>query len=208
MTETVAHHTVLDTGAEQLGKVYAKALIGAADAAGIADQALQQLGRFVDEYLASSELLATALASPRVDVAEKWRVIDRLLAGDFHPLVVNFLKLMARRGRLGYVDAVRRAADQQRDEILGRIVAEIRSAVPLDDPLRRLVLDRIGESTQRQVRLVETVDPRLIGGVVIRIGDTILDGSVSHQINKLSRSIRSGFSREMLQRFEAFASEA
>ena len=205
MTQGIAHETVLDTGAEQLGKVYARALIGAADSAGVVDQVLDQLGRFVDEFIAGSPPLAAALASPRVDEEEKGRVIHRLLGDDFHPVLIHFLKVMGRRNRLGYVAAVRTAADGLRDELLGRVVAEVRTAVPLDDGLREVVIGRIGASTGKTVRLVEVVDTGLVGGMVIRIGDTIFDGSVSNQINKLSRKVRSGFSRELLQRFETFA---
>jgi len=205
MTEAITHETVLDTGAEQLGKIYAQALIGSADSAGVADEVVDQLGRFVDDYLAKSPQLASAFASPRIDEFEKGRVIDRLLVGEFHPVLINFLKIMARRGRLGYVAAVRVAADSLRDELLGRIVAEVRTAVPLDESLRQTVLGRIAQATSKEVRLVEVVDDRLVGGMVIRIGDTIFDGSVANQINKLSRKVRSGFSRELLQRFDNFA---
>ncbi len=205
MTEGIKHETVLDTGAEQLGKVYAHALIGSANSAGVADEVVDQLGRFVDDYLAQNPQLVLAFSSPRIDEAEKGRVIDRLLGGEFNPVLINFLKVMARRGRLGYVSAVRDAADSLRDELLGRIVAEVRTAVPLDDSLRQTVLSRIAQATSKEVRLVEVVDDRLVGGMVIRIGDTIFDGSVANQINKLSRKVRSGFSRELLQRFDNFA---
>jgi F-type H+-transporting ATPase subunit delta len=202
---TVAHPTVLDTGAEQLGKIYAQALVDSAAAAGVADEVLDQLGRFVDEYLAGSPQLATALASPRIDQEDKARVIDRLLADEFHPLLIKFLKVMGRRGRLGYVAAVRTAADSLRDQMLGRTIAEVRTAVPLEAPLRQIILERITAATAKQVRLVELVDPQLVGGMVIRIGDTVFDGSVANQINKLAKNVRSGFSRELLQRFESFA---
>ncbi len=205
MIEGIIHETVLDTGAEQLGKIYAQALIGSANSAGVADEVVDQLGRFVDEYLAKNPQLVLAFSSPRIDEVEKGRVIDRLLVGEFHPVLINFLKVMARRGRLGYVSAVRVAADSLRDELLGRIVAEVRTAVSLDDSLRQMVLSRIAQATSKEVRLVEVVDDRLVGGMVIRIGDTIFDGSVANQINKLSRKVRSGFSRELLQRFDNFA---
>lgn len=205
MTPEITHETVLDTGAEQLGKVYAQALLGSADAAGVADDVLRQLGQLVDEYLAGSPQLAAALASPRIDEEDKSRVIDRLFGGEFHPVLIKFLKVMGRRGRLGYVAAVRTAADSLRDQMLGRTVAEVRTAVPLEDSLRQAILDRITTATGKQVRLIETVDPQLVGGMVIRVGDTVFDGSVANQINKLTKRVRSGFSRELLQRFEAFA---
>jgi F-type H+-transporting ATPase subunit delta len=200
------HPTVLDTGAEQLGKVYARALISAADRVKAADQVVDELGSFVDDALRSNPALATALASPRISEEEKCRVIDRLLGGKAHPVLVNFLKVMGRRGRLGYVAAVRDAADSLRDEMLGRMVAEVRTAVPLGDDLRASVVKKIGGSTGKEIRLVEVVDPDLVGGMVIRLGDTIFDGSVSNQISKLARQVKSGFSRELVEKFSTFSS--
>ena len=69
MTEAVKHETVLDTGAEQLGKTYARALIGAAKNAGVADQVSEQLGQLVDDYLRKSPELRAAFASPRCSLA-------------------------------------------------------------------------------------------------------------------------------------------
>lgn len=207
MNQAKLHDTVLDTGAEQLGKVYAKALIGAAAAAGVADEVVAQLDQYVDELLRQHPQLGLALASPRVGEEEKARVLDRLLGESCHPVLVRFLKVMAKRGRLGYVAAVRGAAHQLRDEMLGRVVAEVRTAIPLSEDLRQEVLRRIGESTAREVRLVEVVDANLVGGMVIRLGDTIFDGSISNRISKLSRRVRAGFSRELVEKFATFAGD-
>ncbi len=205
MSEVIKHETVLDPGAEQVGKTYARALIAAAAKAGVADDVLAQLGVLVDDYLGGSDKLAAALASPRIDEAEKSRVIDRLFGGQFHPVLVNFLKVMGKRGRLGYVSAVRTAANEIHDEMLGRLVAEVRTAVPMDDSSRAMVISRLEAVMKKQVRLKETVDPELIGGMVVRVGDTVYDSSVANQIDKMARKARDGFSRELLKRFESFS---
>ena len=124
MNEAAEHDTVLDTGAEQLGKTYARALIGAAQSAGIADKIIEQLGSVVDECLAVSPQLRAAFASPQIDDNEKIKVIDRLFGESCDPLLVKFLKVMAGRGRLAHVDAVRAAADTIHDEMLGRLDPE------------------------------------------------------------------------------------
>jgi F-type H+-transporting ATPase subunit delta len=206
MSESIRHQTVLDPGAEQVGKTYARALIGAALSAGVVDEVLSQLSVLVDDYLVGNEKLAAAFASPRIDEAEKGRVIDKLFGGQFHPLLVNFLKIMGKRGRLGYVHAVRTAANAIHDEALGRVVAEVRTAIAMDDSSRALVISRLESSLGKQVRLKETVDPALIGGMVVRVGDTVYDSSVSNQIDKMAKKARAGFSRELLKRFESFSS--
>jgi len=207
MKEAAEHDTVLDTGAEQLGKTYARALIGAAQSAGIADKIIDQLGVVVDQYIAGSPQLRAAFASPRLDENEKVRVIDRIFGEEFDPLLVKFLKVMAGRGRLAHVNAVRSAADAIHDEMLGRLVATVQTAVPLDDALRAKIEEQIGSIMQKQVRLSESVDPDLIGGMVIRVGDRVFDSSVSNRLDTMARRTRSGFSSQLLHRFGEFTSE-
>jgi len=207
MTEVAKHETVLDTGAEQLGKTYASALVGAAKKAGVADEVVDQLSRLVDEYLGGSPQLLAAFASPRVDEAEKLRVIDRVFGDEFHPILVKFLKVMAGRDRLAYISAVRDAADSIHDEMMGRTVASVRSAIPLDDALRAQISDRLGSLMNKQVRLSESVDPDLIGGMVIRIGDRVYDSSVSNQLDKMAKRTRTGFASQLLQKFQQFTTE-
>ncbi|MDG2222394.1 MAG: ATP synthase F1 subunit delta [Rubripirellula sp.] len=207
MAEAATHDTVLDTGAEQLGKTYARALLGAAQATGAVDEVIEQLDRLVDECLASSPELKSAFASPRIDEAEKVRIIDRLFADDHHPILVKFMKVMAGRGRLGYLFAVRDAADELHDEMLGRVVASIRTAVPLDDALRSKISDQLGSLMSKQVRLRESVDPDLIGGMVIRVGDRVFDSSVANRLDKMARRTRDGFSSRILHQFNQFTSE-
>ncbi len=207
MTEAAKHETVLDTGAEQLGKTYARALVGAAKNAGVVDEVIEQLCQIVDEYLSGSPQLRAAFASPRIDQDEKVRVIDRVFADDFHPILVRFLKVMAGRDRLAYLDAVRNASEHIHDEMMGRVVASVQTAVPLDDTLRAAITEQVGTLMNKQVRLRESVDPELIGGMVIRVGDKVFDSSVSNQLNKLARRSRRGFSSQILQRFNQFTSE-
>ncbi|QEG40246.1 ATP synthase subunit delta [Roseimaritima ulvae] len=206
MEESIKHDTVLDTGAEQLGATYASALLGAAQQAGAVDEVLTQLSQLVTETLREHRQLAAVFASPRVNVEEKQRVIDRLFADSLNPVLLRFLKVTAIRGRLAYLPSVLRAAEAQHDEILGRIVAEVRSAVALTDELRGQIRDRLSETFAKQVRLQERVDPSVIGGVVIRVGDTVFDSSVAGRLESMSRRASNGFARHLLEQFDKFAS--
>lgn len=204
MTETASHETVLDTGAEQLGKTYARALVAAANQAGATDQIMGQLQQLADEVLSANPALQAAFASPRVSEEEKTRVIDRLLGDSFHPVLIKFLKVMATRGRLGYVAAVRAAAEEIHDDMMGRVVASVKTAVPLDDALRGQIAQQLSEVLGREVRLRESVDPDVIGGMVIRIGDRVFDSSVKTRLDKMSRNVRAGFAGRLMQSFESF----
>lgn len=200
--DEVRHETVMDTGAEQLGKTYAQALLEAAEHRGITDRIVADLNRLVDEYLAGSPKLAAAFASPRIDADEKRRVIDRIFGDEFDPLLINFLKVMASRDRLGYIPSVREGAAALYDEMSGQVLAIVSTAVPLDDALRSQVTDRLGGVLGKKIRLREVVDPDLIGGMVIRVGDTVFDNSVANRLDAIAKRAREGFSSKLSQKFE------
>lgn len=209
MTEAAQPKNVLDPSAEQLGKTYARALINAAQAEGndTPQMVVNQLNQIVDEYLAGSDSLRLALGSPRVSEDEKVRVIDRVFGQDFHPLLIKFLKVMASRDRLGHIDAVRDQATNIFDDMMGRTVASVKTAVPLDDSVRNEIANQLSSVMNRQVRLTESVDPDLIGGMVIRVGDRVFDGSVANRLNSMARKTRAGFSSKLLEKFEQLTSQ-
>ncbi|MCO8124808.1 ATP synthase F1 subunit delta [Stieleria sp. TO1_6] len=200
--DAVKHETVMDTGAEQLGKTYAQALLAAAAKAGITDKIVDELNRLVDEYLANSPQLAAAFASPRIDADEKSRVIDRVFGGDFDPLLLTFLKVMAGRDRLSHVAAVRSGALELFDQMSGQVLAKVSTAVPLDDALRTQITDRLGGALGKKVRLQEVVDADLIGGMVIRVGDTVFDSSVSNRLDAIAKRAGEGFSSKLMEKFD------
>lgn len=205
MEQQVRHETVFDTGAEHLGRVYAEALLAAATTSGASDQAVDQLNELVDDVLDNHPQLAAVFASPRVDAEEKQRIIDRLFASQVHPTLLHFLKIVARRGRLGYLRHIARSALEIRDERMGRLVAEVRSAVPLSDELRQSVQTRLSEAMHREIVLREKVDPQVIGGLVIRIGDTVFDTSVANRLSSMAKKTRQAFARRMMEHADRFA---
>lgn len=205
MRESIKHETVLDTGAEQLGRTYAAALLGAAAKADAVDAVLGDLDEIVGEALDKSPALAAALNSPRVSIEEKSRVVDRVFGEKVHPLLLRFLKVAAQRQRLMYLRAIRQAAEELSDEIAGRVVAEVRTAVPLNDELRGVVVQRLENALSKRVRLREIVDASVVGGMVVRVGDTVFDSSVSGQLASMARETRQGVARRLLRNVDHFA---
>ncbi|MEX0824521.1 MAG: ATP synthase F1 subunit delta [Pirellulaceae bacterium] len=205
MREPIKHETVLDTGAEQLGRTYAAALLGAAAKADAVDAVLEDLNELVNEALNKTPALAAALHSPRISVDEKTRVVDKVFGDKIHPLLLRFLKVAAQRQRLMYLRAIRQAAEELSDEIAGRAVAEVRTAVPLSDDLRSLVIQRLESVLSKQVRLRETVDASVVGGMIVRVGDTVFDSSVSGQLASMARETRGVVARRLLASVDTFA---
>ncbi len=206
MDQNVRHETVFDTGAEHLGRVYAEALLAAASRSGVADLVVDQLQAIITDVLQAHPSLAAALASPRVDASEKKRIIDRLFTNQLDSTLLRFLKVVADRGRLGYLRNIASSARSLRDEALGRAVAEVRSAVPLTDELRSSISQRLSASLGKQVVLREKVDTALIGGLVIRVGDTVYDSSVSGRLATMAKKTRHTFARKMLENAGRFSS--
>lgn len=205
METEVRHDTVLDTGAEHLGRIYAEALLAAAEKGAVCDLVVEQLQEIVRDCLDPYPHLAAALQSPRVDVKEKARVIDRLFGTQVDPTLLRFLKIVAQRGRLGFLRPIATAARTLRDEQLGKATVEVRSAVPLTVDLRDAICSRLGQFLGREVALREKVDPAVIGGLVIRVGDTVYDSSVSGRLSSMSKKTQQAFSKKLLEQANRFS---
>lgn len=199
------HDTVFDTASEHLGRVYAEALMGAAQKANVLDAVVQQLGSVVDDLLTANDQLRAVVSSPRIDPEEKVRVMQRLLEGKVDPVLMRFIKVTAERGRLGFLPDIRRALEDLHDERQGRVVAIVRSAVPLSEQMREEVANRVGNAINRSVTIREKIDPSVIGGLVIRVGDTVFDASVAGRLRKLAEKTRAGFARRLAEQPDAMA---
>ena len=130
-------------------------------------------------------------ASPAIPANEKRAALGRLLP-NLPPLVRNFLYILADRDRLGQVQEIREAMIERVNEQRGVITAEVTTAIPLDPELQRTVAQRLGAYLQhdpQRITIRTRVDPSIIGGVVARVGDTLIDDSVRGRIQRLRRTL-------------------
>ena len=129
--------------------------------------------------------LRALLQHPAIPFAEKERVLRKVLGRAVAPPAINLVLLMVRRGRPGAIDRmIARFAELLRRE-RGIVLAEVRTALPLDDGQRAEIATRLRALTGEQVEMEETVDPDLIGGVAVRIGDRLYDASVRSRLERL-----------------------
>jgi F-type H+-transporting ATPase subunit delta len=131
------------------------------------------------------------LLSPTVASAQKAAALDRLLP-EAPPLARNFLHILVDRDRLaelpGIADALREQINQQR----GIVTAEVTTAIPLDAEMERLVASRLASYLARdpdKITIRSRVDPAIIGGVVARVGDQVIDDSVRGRLERLRRTL-------------------
>lgn len=196
--------TVLDTDAQQVGKLYAKAFLGAATKAGKAEALLEELNSLVDDVLEKHPRFSQLFRSHMLSHEEQVAMIDRVFAGRASQLFVNFLKTLSKHDRLSQVRAIRDAAQDQYDESQGRVKVLVTTATPLADDVKSAIADAVRQRTGGHPVLVERTRPELIGGVVVQIGDTVFDGSVAARLRRLREKMIDRSVHEIQSRRDRF----
>ena len=174
-----------DPARQRLGTVYAKALLGATEKAGQTDAVLEELDSLVADVLDKLPDFDEALRTPRIAPEEKVQLLERVLGGRVSPLVLNFLKVVAQHERLDALRAIQRAARKLYNEMRSRVEVLVTSAAPLSNQLKTSVSSRLQQLLGREVVLSTEVDPELLGGLVVRVGDTVYDGSLAGKLKSM-----------------------
>lgn len=204
MADQTQHQTALDGDEQQVGALYAKALLGAAG--GKTDEIVSQLEAVVMECLNRFPALEQALGSPNIVQEEKEAMLDRIFGGKLDKLLLNFIKVLCRRGRAESLRAVQVTASMLRDEQLGRLHVQVTSALALDDAQRSAIRTQLKSAFGKDAMLEESIDSALLGGIVLRIGDKVYDGSVLGKLQQLRQSVLSGVQRSMRSNFDSLIS--
>jgi F-type H+-transporting ATPase subunit delta len=185
-----AESSHVDIAADQVARIYARAVDEAAEAAGCRREVLAELGLIAREVLPAVPEAAAVFASPKVPAEEKSRIIDRLTTGRMQPTTANVLHVLARHGRLGLLGSVVAAAERLAEERDGRREATFTSAVPLDAAEQARVVAEAEKALAARLVPRFVVDPAIIGGLVVRVGDTIYDQSVATGLARLGGRLR------------------
>lgn len=185
MSEAAENSNAFNADAQQIGQSYAAALLGAADKVGKAEQVVEELESFRSEVMLALPNLASILESLRVPAEVKIGMIDKAVGGKTSQEFHNFLRVVARHGRFDCLKEMTAEARRQLNEKIGRVQVAIRSAVTLDDTILSRIADRLKGVIGAEIQLVTDVDPELIGGLEVRIGDTVYDGTVVRQLARM-----------------------
>lgn len=172
---------------EEIARVYARSLFEVAREAGKLDDVREQIGQFADALDETREL-ATFFFSPYFSTAEKKNGLNKAVT-DADPALVNFLELLVENHRMPAIFRVRREYDRLWEEENKRLPVEITSAVELDEDVIKRLGDQIGAQTGRSIQLTANVDPDVLGGIVLRVGNQILDASIRNRLDQLRRSV-------------------
>ncbi len=171
----------------EAARVYAEALFDVAKEKGKLDAVRGELAQFADALDGDHEL-QVFFFSPYFSTAEKVAGLKRAVSGADQELL-NFLELLIEKGRMQEVFRIRRQLDELWKQENRRIDVTVTSAVELD----RAVVEKVGEEIERQtgrkVELASRVDDEIIGGIVLQVGNMVLDASIRSRLDKLRKSV-------------------
>jgi F-type H+-transporting ATPase subunit delta len=169
-------------------EAYAEALLEVARAEKQGGAIEDDLFRFARALDANDEL-RTALTDRTLPAERRVAIVEELMGGVALPVSVGLVTMVVGADRASELPAVvdrflELSAEERKHE-----VAEVRAAVPLDDRLRDRLAKALSEATGKDVEVKVVVDPNVLGGVVARIGDTVIDGSVRHRLDQLKERL-------------------
>jgi F-type H+-transporting ATPase subunit delta len=177
---------------EELARVYGRSLFEVAVEQNKLDVLREQLGQFVDALDQSNEL-RVFFFSPYFSSSEKQEALGGLLQGADEQLV-NFLELLIENHRMPVIFRVKREYERLWEQENKLLAVEITSAIALDSATTDSLGESIGERAGRKVKLTARVNPDILGGIVLRVGNSILDASIRNRLEQLRRQVAQGAS--------------
>lgn len=165
---------------------YAKSLLGLAVEKNALEETFKDM-ETISTTLEGSRELVLLLKSPILKADKKQSVLDKVFAGQLTELTANFIQIIVRKGREYLIQEIAGEFVMQYRTHKSITTATVTSAVKLDDELKQRVLKLINNENTGEVIIKEVIDPNLIGGFVVRIGDQQVDASLARRINNLKK---------------------
>lgn len=172
---------------EEVAAVYARALFEVASERGVLDTVRQQLAQFTDA-LSGDRQLDTFFVSPYLSTAQKRDGLHRMVEGADETFM-TFLETLVERQRMPEIFHVRTRYEELWESEMRLLPVEVTSAVALDEATVRSIGERIGSGTGNTIQLTTVIDPDILGGVVLRVGNVILDASIRNRLNQLRKEV-------------------
>ncbi|MDQ3963636.1 MAG: ATP synthase F1 subunit delta [Actinomycetota bacterium] len=176
--------------ADQLVTGYAEALFKVVQAEGELDRVEDELFRF-GKLLEQNHELKQALSDQGIDKQQREKVLDELLADKVSPHTLGLLSFIVTQGRARQLPQILENVSRLAAEARQSVIAEVRTAVPLDDKQQTALAAALSKATNKNVTVKVIVDASVIGGVVAKVGDTVIDGSIKRRLDQLKEQVKS-----------------
>lgn len=188
-TQSRTPNVMEDPSAQSVAKVYAIAYLDSAGASGV-DAAVSELSSFVDDVLLPNVQFEQLIRGSALGRDDKLQMIDRVVTGRATPLFANFLKVLAHHGRVDLLRSIRQQVEIEHERRAGKRRVSVSSAVELSSESVATIRSSLATSLGCDPILETRIDPSLIGGLVVRVGDTVYDGSLKTQVKQLRARLR------------------
>lgn len=172
---------------EEIASVYARSLFEVAQEQKKLDKVRDELGEFADAMNESREL-QVFLFSPYFSTKEKAEGLDKAVSGA-DETIVNFLKLLIEKHRMPAIFRIRAEFDSLWEEENKLLPVQVTSAVELPKDTVKQIGDRIADQTDRKVELSSIVDPDILGGIIVRVGNSVLDASIRNRLENFRKQV-------------------
>ncbi len=190
-----------------IAKVYSQAIFEVSSGRGTTAEVLGEIA-LLGKLAGESREFANFLSSPMVDEKDRAKAIDKMFRGRLSDVVVDALQVINHKGRLSLLPAIAEQYRQLLRDRDRRVDVLVATAVPLGEKLREEIRAAVARFTGLEPDLHEKVDPSLIGGVVLEVGDRKVDGSVLFEISKYRQRFADRAAREIFRGREAGTAEA
>jgi F-type H+-transporting ATPase subunit delta len=181
------HETVMNVTGERIARVYATAFMNVAAQSPNAAALVDEVGAVISEVLDNFPQLEETFRSALISHEQKEQLLDRMFANRASPEVLNFMKVLSKHGRLELLRPIARLLKKLHAERSGLTDVEIRVPIALDDALRREIEETLRKTLRTEPVIHERVDPSLIAGMIIRVGDRVFDSSIHTQLEHARR---------------------
>ena len=179
-----------DPGARSVAKVYSHAYLESAAGAGGVDSALEELGSFVTDVLGSNAEFDHMLRTQELNVEAKLQLLEKVVVPRSSPLFGNFIRVVAHHDRLELLPLIYDLAVRENEQRQNLRRVQITSASELSSETLESIRQKMATALSTQPILETRVDPSLLGGMLIRVGDTVYDGSLKTQVKQLRVVLR------------------
>lgn len=169
---------------------YARGIFEMASGEGSLDRVESELLTISRAFETTPELRSN-LTDPQLPLERKQAIVDELIGGRASSLTVGVVQLLVSQNRASDLPAIASAVAGTAAASRDKAVAEVRSAVPLDEETIARLTASLGRATGKDVEVKVIVDPSVIGGIVARVGDTVIDGSIARRFNSVRQAVRS-----------------
>lgn len=195
-----------DTAEWRAATVYAQALLAATEQAKATESVIQEYDSLVDDVLDHMPKLEAVWESSFVEEDAKEAMLQKAFGNRASPVFLSFLKVVARHGRLEMLRLIHQAYHEEFNKARKRVTVLVSTAEPLDAAAEKRIIEDLRSRLNLQPILDKQIHPALIGGIVLRIGDRVFDGSIATQLERLREQMLNRSMHEIQSRRDRFSS--